>query len=123
LPENYPKKEFANKKANFKCKILNIKKSETVKIDDQFAKNLGAKDLNDLRRLTNKQIQNQYKMNLDALSKENILNQLETMHDVQLPDNLVQQELTIISQNLQKKIKRKIKKKVKKLPKNELNWD
>ena len=32
LPENYPKKEFANKKANFKCKILNVKKPETVKI-------------------------------------------------------------------------------------------
>ena len=42
LPENYPKKEFINKKANFKCKILNVKKPESVKIDDQFAKNLGA---------------------------------------------------------------------------------
>ena len=49
LPENYPKKEFARKKAIFKCKILNIKKSEPVKIDDQFAKNLGAKDLNNLQ--------------------------------------------------------------------------
>jgi len=28
LPENYPKKEFVNKKANFKCKILNIKKAK-----------------------------------------------------------------------------------------------
>ena len=69
LPENYPKKEFANKKANFKCKILNVKKPETVKIDDQFAKNLGAKDMKDLRQLTNKQIQNQYKMSLDASFK------------------------------------------------------
>ena len=43
LPENYPKKEFVNKKANFKCTILNIKKSEPLKIDDQFAKSLGAK--------------------------------------------------------------------------------
>jgi len=99
LPENYPKKEFVNKKANFKCKILNVKKPETVKVDDQFAKNLGAKDLKDLKQLTNKQIENQYKMSLEELSKEKILNQLETMHDVQLPDNLVQQELTIISQN------------------------
>ena len=77
LPENYPKSEFANKKAKFKCKILNIKKPEAVKINDQFAKNLGAKDLNDLKQLTNKQIQNQYKMSLGALSKESILNQLE----------------------------------------------
>ena len=65
------------KKANFKCKILNIKKPEPVKIDDEFAKNLGAKDLNNLKELVNKQIQNQYKMNLDALSKENILDQIE----------------------------------------------
>ena len=40
LPENYPKKEFANKNAKFKCKILKIRKPEKVKIDDQFAKNL-----------------------------------------------------------------------------------
>ena len=83
LPENYPKKEFANKKANFKCKILNIKKPEPIKIDDEFAKNLGAKDLNNLKELIKKQIQNQYKMNLDALSKENILNQIEKLHNIE----------------------------------------
>ncbi len=120
LPENYPKKEFANKKANFKCKILNIKRSESAKIDDQFAKNLGAKDLKDLKQLTNKQIQNQYKMSLEELSKEKILNQLETMHDVQLPDNLVQQELTIISQNLKKEDKEKNKKESEKIAKKRI---
>ena len=120
LPENYPKKEFANKKANFKCKILNIQMSESVKIDDQFAKNLGAKDLKDLKQLTNKQIQNQYKMSLEELSKEKILNQLETMHDVQLPDNLVQQELTIISQNLKKEDKEKNKKESEKIAKKRI---
>ena len=120
LPENYPKKEFANKKANFKCKILNVKKPETVKVDDQFAKNLGAKDLKDLKQLTNKQIENQYKMSLEELSKEKILNQLETMHDVQLPDNLVQQELTIISQHLKKEDKEKNKKESEKIAKKRI---
>ena len=120
LPENYPKKEFVNKKANFKCKILNVKKPETVKVDDQFAKNLGAKDLKDLKQLTNKQIQNQYKMSLEELSKENILNQLEKMHDVQLPDNLVQQELTIISQHLKKEDKEKNKKESEKIAKKRI---
>ena len=100
LPENYPKKEFANKKANFKCKILNIKKPVPVLIDDEFAKNLGAKDLNNLNELIKKQIQNQYKMNLDAFEKENVLNQIEKLHEFELPDNLVQQELSLISQGL-----------------------
>ncbi|RUA14132.1 MAG: trigger factor [Alphaproteobacteria bacterium] len=115
LPENYPKKEFVNKKANFKCKILNVKKPETVKVDDQFAKNLGAKDLKDLKQLTNKQIENQYKMSLEELSKEKILNQLE-----KLPDNLVQQELTIISQNLKKEDKEKNKKESEKIAKKRI---
>ena len=102
LPENYPKKEFVNKAAIFNCKILNVKKPEPIKVDDQFAKNLGAKDLTDLKQLVNKQIQNQYKVTLDALSKESILNQVEKIHDVDLPDNLVQQELKIITQGLKK---------------------
>ena len=40
LPESYPQKEFAKKNAKFKCKIISVKKSEEVKIDDEFAKNL-----------------------------------------------------------------------------------
>jgi len=120
LPENYPKKEFVNKKAHFKCKILNVKKPETVKIDDQFAKNLGAKDLNDLKQLTNKQIQNQYKMNLEALSKENILDQIEKAHKIDLPDNLVQQELALISQGLKKEDAEKNKQEREKIAKKRI---
>ena len=49
LPENFPEKELVNKKAKFDCKIINVKNPEESKIDDEFAKNLGAKDLNDLK--------------------------------------------------------------------------
>ena len=120
LPENFPKKEFVNKKANFKCKILNIKKSEAVNIDDDFAKNLGAKDLNNLKELINKQIQNQYKMNLDAISKENILDQIEKLHKIDLPDNLVQQELSLITQGLKKEEAEKRKKESEKIAKKRI---
>ena len=120
LPENYPKKELANKKASFNCKILNVKKSEPVKIDDQFAKNLGTKDLKDLKELVSKQIKNQYKLSLDTLSKENILNQIEKMHDVDLPENLIQQELNLISQGLKKEDFEKNKKESEKIAKKRI---
>ena len=51
LPDNYPKKELSNKKANFNCKIINIKKPIKTKIDNDFAKKLGTKDVNDLKNL------------------------------------------------------------------------
>ena len=120
LPENYPKKEYAKKKAIFKCKILNIKKPEPIKIDDQFAKNLGAKDLKDLKELVNKQIQNQYKMSLDTIAKDNILNQIEKIHEVDLPENLVNQELEIMSQGLKKEDVEKNKKETEKIAKRRI---
>jgi trigger factor len=120
LPENYPKKEFANKKANFKCKILNVKKPEDTVVNDQFAKNLGAKDLNDLKNLISKQMQNHYKMNLDSLSNEKILNQIEKIHEIELPDNLVQQEVMQMSQSLKKEDIEKNKKESEKIAKKRI---
>jgi len=120
LPENYPKKELANKEANFKCKILNVKKPEPIKVDDQFAKNLGAKDLSNLKELINKQIQNQYKMNLDSLSKENILDQIEKLHKIDPPENLIQQEMSLISQGLKKEDFEKNKKESEKIAKKRI---
>ena len=120
LPPNYPKKDFANKKAVFKCKILNIKKAEIQKIDDKFAKNIGAKDLSDLKDLVKKQIQSQYKMNLDAMSKESILNQIEKIHQVDLPDNLIQQELELITKGLKKEEIDKNKKESEKIAKRRI---
>ena len=117
LPENYPKKEFANKKANFKCKILNVKKPETVKINDEFAKNLGAKNLNDLKILITKQIQNQYQVNLESISKEKILNQIEKLHEINLPENLVKQEIALITQGLKQEDLEKNKKESEKIAK------
>ena len=102
LPENYPKKEFSNKEAKFNCKIINIKKPEPIKVDEDFAKNLGAKNLEDLRQLVDKQIVNQYKISLDAISKENILNQIEKLHKIDVPENLIEQEMNLLSRGLKK---------------------
>ena len=102
LPENYPKKELANKKSKFDCKIINVKKPEEIKIDNDLAKKLGAKDLEDLKSLIKKQIVSEHKRSLETITKKNILDQIERSHNVDLPANLVEQETKIITQNLKK---------------------
>ena len=118
LPKNYPQKEFANKKAKFECKILEVKKSIETKIDDDFAKNLGAKDLNDLKTLISKQINDEYKNSLNMLSKNQILKQIETFKVEEIPENLVEQEVNILTRDLKKdeinKNKKDFEKKAKK---------
>ena len=120
LPDNYPKKEFANKNAIFNCKINNIKQSEPVKIDDEFAKNLGAKNLVDLKVLVTNQIQSQYKMSLDGVSKENLLDQIEKIHNIEIPENLIEQELALITQTLKKEDIEKNKKNNEKIAKKRI---
>ena len=118
LPENYPQKEFASKKAKFECKILEVKKPVETKIDDDFAKNLGAKDLSDLKTLISKQINDEYKNSLNMLSKNQILKQIETFKVEEIPENLVEQEVNILTRDLKKdeinKNKKDFEKKAKK---------
>ncbi|MDC0901330.1 trigger factor [Candidatus Pelagibacter sp.] len=100
LPENFPEKELVNKKAQFNCKIINIKNPEEVKIDDAFAKNLGAKDLDDLKTLISKQINDEYKNSLDQLSKNQILKEIEKIKVDEIPENLIEEEVKILSQGM-----------------------
>ena len=100
LPENFPEKELANKAAKFNCKILNAKNPEEVKIDDNFAKNLGAKDLKDLKTLISKQINDEYKNSLDQLSKNQILKEIEKIKVDEIPENLIEEEIKILSQGM-----------------------
>ena len=100
LPENFPEKELVNKAAKFNCKILNVKNPEEVKIDDNFAKNLGAKDLNDLKTLISKQINDEYKNSLDQLAKNQILKEIEKIKIDELPENLIEEEVKILSQGM-----------------------
>jgi len=100
LPENFPEKELTGKKAIFVCKINAVKKPKAVKVDDDFAKNLGAKDLKDLKELITKQINEEYKNSLDALSSRQLLNQIEKIKLDEIPENLKEQEVKILSQGM-----------------------
>ncbi len=107
LPANHPKKELANKKAKFKCEILNIKKPIENKIDDEFAKTMGAKDITDLKNLIEKQISGQYSQALNSITKKEILDQIEKNHEIDLPQNLIDQEISLMTKSLKEEEKQK----------------
>ncbi len=107
LPENFPEKDVANKSAVFDCKITAVKKPEETKIDDNFAKNLGAKDLNNLKELISKQINDEFKNSLEMISKKQILEQIEKQKLDQLPANLIEQEVNILAQGMKEEEKKK----------------
>ena len=120
LPTNHPKKELANKKTKFECTILGVKKAVENKIDDDFAKMMGAKNIDDLRSLIEKQISSQYSQALDSITKKEILDQIEKTHEVDLPKNLIDQEINLMTRSLKPEEKEKNKEKNEKLAKSRI---
>jgi trigger factor len=120
LPENFPEKELANKSAKFECKIISVKKPEEVKIDDEFAKSLGAKDLVDLKKLISNQINDEYKNSLDRLSKNQILKELEKFKIDEIPENLIEEEVKILSQGMSEDDAKKSRKNFEELAKKRI---
>ena len=70
------KKNWLVKMQLFKCKIVNIQSPIEQKIDDSLAKNMGAKDLADLKSIIEKQISKEYESITTQLIKKKILDQL-----------------------------------------------
>ena len=61
---------------------------------------MGAKDIKDLKSLIEKQISSQYSQALNSITKKEILDQIEKNHQIDLPQNLIDQEISIMTQNL-----------------------
>jgi trigger factor len=71
---------------------------------------LGAKDLNDLKLLITKQINDEYRNSLDRLSKNQILKEIEKFKVDQIPENLIEEEVKILSQSMTEEDAKKSKK-------------
>ena len=74
---------------------------------------MGAKDISDLRSMIEKQISSQYSQALNAITKKEILDQIEKTHEIDLPKNLIDQELELMTRNLKMEEKDKYKEKMK----------
>ena len=72
-------------------------------------KTLGAKNLDDMKKLIKDQISSQYSQSLNAITKKNILDQIEKNHDLEIPQNLIDHELRIMTQSLKEDEKKKHK--------------
>jgi trigger factor len=75
--------------------FLNDKQKELdkPKIDDRFAQKLGAKDLEDLKRIVRTDLEQIMSNNVEAKFENEIFDQLIKLSDVDVPDILIDDEL------------------------------
>jgi trigger factor len=90
-------KELAGKSALIKVKISEVKKKSLPEIDDEFAKDFGYADINELREKVKEKIDAAKQEHVRKMQKAQILDTLLTSHSFEVPETLVQKELEAIA--------------------------
>jgi trigger factor len=100
FPGDYPVANLKGKDATFAVTVKGVKTAAETKLDDEFAKSLGLKDLDQLKGL----IRDQLAQELNGLTrthmKRQLLDQLAERHDFVVPESMVEAEFQNILNQL-----------------------
>ena len=89
FPEKFSIPELAGKKGEIKVKVLDVKEKVLPEIDDEFAKNMGFENLDDMKKEIRAQLEEDLKENLEKKIREKILDNLIEQFDIEPPESLV----------------------------------
>ena len=100
FPTDYQVENLKGKAAVFSIVVAEVKTSGETKIDDDFAKTLGLKDLDQLKGLVRDQTQQELNGLTRTHMKRRLLDQLAADHDFDVPPSMVEAEFNNIMAQL-----------------------
>ncbi len=103
FPKDYGMKKLEGKEVIFDVKVNEIRESEKIKIDDQFAKNLGMESLKELRNAISTQIEKDHDAASRLKLKKKLLDVLDESHSFDLPLGMIDEEYKSVCSSLNKK--------------------
>lgn len=106
FPEGYAKAELAGKPAVFAIKLSEIRAPGELTIDDEFAKSMGAENVDDLKAKVRERIESEYKGFSRARVKRSLLDVLAERHVFEVPAGMVDLEFEAIWKQLEDEMKR-----------------
>lgn len=96
FPKDYPAEHLSGKDAVFDVTVKELRTAKLPEIDDEFAKSLGAEDLNALRDAVKADIEQDYNGVSRTRLKRDLLDILADGHDFELPPGMVEVEFEAI---------------------------
>ncbi|MFV0369554.1 MAG: trigger factor [Hyphomicrobiaceae bacterium] len=96
FPEAYQAEHLAGKEAEFDVKVLEVGAPKLPEIDDEFAKTLGAESFDKLKEMIKDQLAQEYQQGARMKIKRELLDELEKVHEFELPASLVDNEFDSI---------------------------
>ena len=96
FPKDYHAKELAGKPAVFKVKVKSLREQVKTEIDDEFAKKMGHKSLEDLKKTVKESIVKDYEASSKMALKRRLLDALSDLYDFEVPSKLKDMEFNAI---------------------------
>ncbi len=93
FPEEYGADELAGRDAIFDVTIHEIRESEAVEINDEFAKSLGMEDLAALRKAVEDQTNQEFASHSRLKLKKELLDRLDEAHSFDIPQSMKELEM------------------------------
>jgi trigger factor len=100
FPADYQAENLKGKPATFDVKVTAVKTAAETKLDDEFAKQLGLNDLDQLKGLLRDQQQQELNGLTRTHMKRRLLDQLAADHDFEVPPSMVEAEYANIMAQL-----------------------
>lgn len=104
LPEKYPDKNLAGKPARYHVLVKEIKLRQLPNTDDEFAKDLGKKDMGELKQEISKELEERAKVNVQIDLENQILNRLMDDNVFAVPSSLVARQLELMVEDAKKRL-------------------
>ena len=92
FPRNFPDKDIAEKDIKVEIDILEVRVPQKKVLDDNFAKTMGAENLNDFKEKLKKQMQGELDNVSKMVIKKDLIGELDKIHKINLPQGLVNYE-------------------------------
>ena len=92
FPDNYQAADLKGKDAEFAVKVTAVRTAGENAADDDFAKSLGLKDLEQLKELVRGQMQQELNQLTRTHMKRQLLDVLSDRHDFEVPKSMVEAE-------------------------------
>jgi trigger factor len=100
FPDDYPVENLKGKPATFAVTVKSVKIAGEAKVDDEFAKTLGLKDLDQLRGILRDQLEQELNGLTRTHMKRRLLDELAARHSFEVPQSMVDAEFQNIMQQL-----------------------
>jgi len=92
-PTDYHRKNFAGKKVRYTVQVKEIKEKQLPVLNDEFARDLGAENLESLKSRIHDELVTEQKQNAEKKARRELLDIVVQRHSLEVPECMVQKEL------------------------------